>query len=161
MNISFAPLAPEAKAYLSTEGIDFTRVDMSDWLCATAIDERQEIVGVLACQPKGGGWEWSFHAIVTDPRCLSRRLLRTIFVTLFTTGVRITALVSPTNERAIRQMHRLGFVYEGFKRRGIDGVRDGLMFGMLAEDCRYLPGHDPERATPALPYSEIGGRLHG
>ena len=33
-------------------------------------------------------------------------------------------------------MARLGFLYEGFLRLGVEGRRDALLFGMLPEDCR-------------------------
>jgi hypothetical protein len=33
---------------------------------------------------------------------------------------------------------RLGFLYEGFSRMGIDGRWDGLVFGMLRHECRWL-----------------------
>jgi hypothetical protein len=35
-------------------------------------------------------------------------------------------------------VRKLGAVYEGFLRHGLDGDRDALVFGMLREDCRWL-----------------------
>lgn len=144
ITISFrSPLTPDAAAYLTAHtGIDFGLQDMRHWFCATAYDERDEIVGVLTVEPKTS-FDWYFSCAVTDPRVLSRRLLRTIFRTVFSHAVRITAEVDPANEHAARSARRLGFVYEGFKRRGLDGTRDALQFGMLPEDCRYLPGFHP------------------
>ena len=148
ITISFAaPLTADACHYLSVQtGVDYGMQDMRHWFCATAYDERDEIVGVLACEPKTY-FDWYFSCAVTDPRVLSRRLLRTIFKTLFGHGVRVTAEIDPANEHAVRQARRMGFVYEGFKRLGIEGRRDAYLFGMLAEDCRYLPGFDPQRTS--------------
>lgn len=148
MKISFtAPLTPDAAAFLSAHTeIDYGLQDMRHWFCVTAYDERDEIVGVCACEPKTW-FDWTFNCAVTDRRVLSRRLLRTIFKTLFARAVRVTAEIDPRNEHAIRQARRMGFVYEGFKRMGIEGNRDAYLFGMLPQDCRYLPGFDPERTS--------------
>ena len=160
MKVSFAPLEQDAVRYLTrATGIDFSWVDFSHqrWLCVTARDEDGEVMGVLACEFKNS-FDVHFSTAILDQRCMSKRLLRTIFRTLFSKAVRITALVSPSNERAIRQMRRLGFVYEGFLRKGVEGNRDALMFGMLREDCRFLPGHRPEQAS--VPPISLGG-FHG
>jgi hypothetical protein len=160
MKVSFAPLQPDAVRYLTrATGIDFSwcRFDDPRWLCVTARDEDDEVMGVLACEFKNS-FDVHFSTAILDQRCMSKRLLRTIFRTLFAKAVRVTALVSPANERAIKQMHRMGFVYEGFMRKGVEGHRDALMFGMLAEDCRFLPGYQPTHTSiPPLP---LGG-YHG
>lgn len=160
MNISFAPLDPVAADFLSEatnvsfRGVDFTR---PEWFCVSARDDDDLVMGVLACQFK----EWfdvHFSCAIRDRRCMSRRLLRAVFKTLFSHAVRITALVSPDNASAIEQVRRMGFVYEGFRRLGVEGRRDALEFGMLAEDCRFLPGFDPSRTS--LRPIDLGG-FHG
>lgn len=155
MKISFAaPLAPDALQVLSDEtGINFGFCDMRDWFCVTARSDDGEIMGVLACEPKTW-FDWHFSCAILDQRCMSRRLLRTIFKTLFTRAVRVTALVSPDNERAVKQMRRMGFLYEGFLRLGVEGNRDAYIFGMLADDCRFLPGYQ----GPRMP---LHGEHHG
>jgi RimJ/RimL family protein N-acetyltransferase len=60
---------------------------------------------------------------------------------LFSQARRITAFVDVDNQRALKQMQRMGFVYEGYCRLGINGVRDAYVYGMLRDDCRYLPGY--------------------
>lgn len=147
--VSFAPLDAAAAGYLSrATSVDFRRVDFDKprWFCVTAYDAHGELAGVLACEFKNG-FDVHFSCAIADQQCMSRRLLQVIFKTLFTKAVRITALVSPFNERAIRQMHRLGFVYEGFVRLGVEGTRDALLFGMLRSDCRFLPGYRPAAAS--------------
>jgi RimJ/RimL family protein N-acetyltransferase len=61
-----------------------------------------------------------------------------VFSTLFTRVVRLTAFVDVNNQRAMRNAVSMGFVYEGFCRKGINGNRDAYTFGMLKEDCRML-----------------------
>jgi hypothetical protein len=92
--------------------------------------------------------------LVLDPRCLSRRVLRAIFTAVFAQAKRLTAEVEPDNRRALQQVQRLGFVYEGYRPLGLEGTRDTVVYGMLREDCRYLPDHDADampRKVPVLP----------
>ena len=86
-------------------------------------------------------FEGRVTVLVLDPRCMSRRVLRAIFTAAFTHARRLTAEVEPDNRRALRQVQRMGFVYEGLRRLGLEGTRDTHVFGMLREDCRYLPGY--------------------
>jgi hypothetical protein len=84
--------------------------------------------------------------------------LKTIFRTAFTRATRLSALIEPSNTRSLQQAVRLGFVYEGFIRLGIEGVRDAYMFGMLAGDCRWLAAG----ARPAaITKTDVGEPLHG
>ena len=64
---------------------------------------------------------------------------------------RLTAEVEPDNRRALRQVQRLGFVYEGYHPLGLEGSRDTIIYGMLREDCRYLPDHDVDRTPRKVP----------
>ena len=82
--------------------------------------------------------------LVLDPRCLSRRVLRAIFTALFAQAKRLTAEVEPDNRRALRQVQRLGFATKGYRPLGLEGARDTIVYGMLREDCRYLPGYDAD-----------------
>jgi len=119
-----------------------------DWLCCTAVNAKGKVVGVLACEFKNA-FDVHFSCAITDPKLMSERLLETIFKTLFSRARRITALIDSTNEHAEVQARRMGFIYEGFLRRGFDGERDALLFGMLPEDCKYLssPGAVTARST--------------
>ena len=142
MNISFAPLRPDAVEYLTRHtGVDYRyggNFGPPNWFCVTARDDEGMLMGVLACEFKTF-FDVHFNTAISDPRCMSRRLLRAIFTALFSKARRITAEVAVDNRRALRQMQRMGFVYEGFCRLGIEGVRDAYVFGMLKDDCRYLP----------------------
>ena len=144
MNISFAPLRRDAVDYLSRHiGVDYhygVPFELPNWLCVTGRTDEGELAGVVACEFKTW-FDAQFSIAVTDSRWISRRVLRAYFIALFSQAVRLTAYVDTGNKRALRQMKTLGFVYEGFCRLGINGTRDAYTFGMLKEDCRYLPGY--------------------
>jgi len=148
VNVSFAPLRPDAVDYLSRGiGIDFhpsAPFPPWKWFCVTARDDHGHIMGVIASEGLSH-FEGSFHSVVSDPRCATRRLLRATYTALFAQVVRLTALIDPGNTRAIRNATAMGFVVEGLCRRGLDGRRDALVFGMLREDCKFLRS-TPQRA---------------
>jgi RimJ/RimL family protein N-acetyltransferase len=150
---------PDGAAFLEEEtGVPFAHLDMRDWFCATAYNEHDAIVGVLLAEPRNW-FDWHLSVAIADQQFMTRRLLRAIFKTLFTRARRITALVEPHNERALRQVVRMGFIYEGFCRCGIEGARDAYVFGMLPDDCRFLPG---VRAAGTVQKIDITGEpLHG
>jgi hypothetical protein len=140
MKHSFAPFGPEERYFLSTmTGVDFTGTDFSQstWLCISGRDDGR-LLGVCCFEFKTS-FDAHFSAAIADPRCLTRRLLKVMFGTVFSRAARITALIEPTNERAIRQARRLGFTEEGYARCIIEGERDALVMGMLRQDCRFLP----------------------
>jgi len=115
-------------------------LDGPNWFCVTVRDDiTDEVVAGLACEFKSP-FDVHFSAAVDEPGVISRRLLAGIFDALFSKASRITALCEPSNGRAEAGLTRLGFVYEGFLRRGLDGERDALIYGMLPEDCKFLPG---------------------
>jgi hypothetical protein len=140
---SFAPLEPDAVDYLSRHtGVDYHygTFEPPNWLCVSCRDDEGRLMGLCVFEFKTW-FDAQFSIAVTDPRCITRRVMRAMFTAVFSQAVRVTAYVDVENRRALRQMKTLGFVYEGFCRRGINGVRDAYTFGMLREDCRYLPGY--------------------
>ena len=164
MKVSFGDLPTDAQEMLTRH----LRVDLSHcsitaprWFSAWARNERGHVVGIFAVEFPVW-FEGKVTVLVLDPRCLSRRVLRAIFTALFSQVKRLTAEVEPDNRRALRQVQRLGFVYEGYRPLGLEGVRDTVVYGMLREDCRYLPDHDGDRTprkVPVLP-GEFYERLH-
>lgn len=54
--------------------------------------------------------------------------------------IRLGCIVSAGNKRAQKLGEGLGFKLEGRMRFGYDGVNDGLMYGMLREECKWLRG---------------------
>jgi hypothetical protein len=77
---------------------------------------------------------------------------------VFTQATRVTALIEPANERAIKNARQLGFQYEGYMRLSVEGKRDALLFGMLAEDCRFLTGY---QGGSTITRTDFAGVPHG
>lgn len=57
---------------------------------------------------------------------------------------RVTALIGRKNKRSRRLVEGLGWKLEGTCRRAWDGKQDCMVYGMLREECRWLPA---EKAT--------------
>lgn len=53
---------------------------------------------------------------------------------------RITSVTTKKNRRTRAFLEALGFALEGCVRRAYDGRNSALIYGLLAEDCRYLAG---------------------
>jgi RimJ/RimL family protein N-acetyltransferase len=143
VKVQFGDLPDDAKRLLtSLTQVDFTVWDMKAprWFSAWARDERGSVAGIFAIEFKRP-WEGYVNVAVTDQRCMTRRALRAIFTAAFSQVVRLTAEVEPHNRKALRQVQRMGFVYEGYRRMGLEGTRDTMMYGMLKGDCKYLPGY--------------------
>ena len=155
MNTHFGDLPEDAQALLTRR----LRVDFSPWVMkaprwfsAWARDEQGDIAGIFCIEFKYP-WEGYVNVVVLDQRCMTRRALRAVFTAAFSQAVRLTAEVEPDNRRALRQVQRMGFVYEGYRRMGLEGSRDVMCYGMLREDCKYLPGYKGSTviANPVLP----------
>lgn len=132
--------------------VDFTPCDFRAprWFSAWARNDADEITGIFAIEFPFW-FEGRVTILVLDPRCMSRRVLRAIFTAAFAQARRLTAEVEPDNRRALRQVQRLGFCYEGYRPLGLEGVRDTIVYGMLKEDCRYLAGFDNDKPTRRVP----------
>lgn len=52
--------------------------------------------------------------------------------------IRLTAITTKRNHRTRAFLEALGFALEGNIRRAYDGKRDALIYGLMADDCRYL-----------------------
>lgn len=143
MKVYFGDLPTDAQAILSAgTRVDFSHCDFKAprWFSAWARDDVGAIIGIFAIEFPFW-FEGRISVLVLDQACMSRRVLRAIFTAAFTHARRLTAEVEPSNRRALRQVQRLGFVYEGFRRLGLEGSRDTLVYGMLKDDCKYLPGY--------------------
>lgn len=164
MKIHFGDLPVDAQELLTQRlRVDFTRCDFRAprWFSAWARDDAENIMGIFAIEFPFW-FEGRVTIMVLDPRCMSRRVLRAIFTAAFAQARRLTAEVEPDNRRALRQVQRLGFVYEGYRRLGLEGTRDTMMYGMLRGDCKYLPGYQGPTvmATPTLPDYTYVRELH-
>ncbi|WP_276200284.1 GNAT family protein [Chelatococcus sp. XZ-Ab1] len=61
---------------------------------------------------------------------------------------RITAIISEHNAESLRITRKFGFVEEGRMRKAGEHGEDELLFGLLREECRWLPEHG-RRLFPA------------
>jgi RimJ/RimL family protein N-acetyltransferase len=61
---------------------------------------------------------------------------------------RVTAVTSKRNKTARKMLLKAGFRFEGVIRRGLDGVHDGFIYGLLKHECRWL--NDGDCGTVAL-----------
>ena len=152
MSVSFSPLTPEAERFISQRtGIDYSHgapFDEKQWFCATITNPSGAIIGVILCEFVNW-FEAHFNAASDDPRSTSRRLLRAVFTALFSRVVRLTAFIDTGNGRAVRNAVRLGFWQEGYCRLGINGVTDAYVFGMLKQECPFLPSYVPPSTAGA------------
>lgn len=54
--------------------------------------------------------------------------------------VRCTSITKKNNVKARGFLEALNFKLEGCVRKGYDGDKDALIYGLLAEDCAYVEG---------------------
>ena len=75
----------------------------------------------------------------TSPKWCTRKFLKEAFAYPFVQCgyQRVTFVTTPDNPKTVSLNERLGAVYEGRLRRWF-GDRDGLVYGMLKEECRWL-----------------------
>lgn len=85
-------------------------------------------------------WDGQLSIYVERPDFLSRATLAALFDMAFTgLGLaRLTCHIAKGNKRARRFVERLGWKLEGVKRKGFDGRRDAVIYGLLAGECRWL-----------------------
>jgi hypothetical protein len=160
----FGDLPKDAQDMLTRHlRVDFTQCDFKAprWFSAWARNDHGHITGIFAIEFPYW-FEGRVTIMVLDPRCMSKRTLRAIFTAACSQAKRLTAEVEPDNYRALRQVQRLGFIYEGYRPLGLEGCRDTIVYGMLREDCKYLPGYDGpvRRAITGQPPEHIYERVH-
>lgn len=75
-----------------------------------------------------------------DPGWLTKASLRVIFGYPFQNlaCIRVSALCAKANKRSRDLVERLGFVAEGNIRHAFGTGRDGIYYGMLKNECRWI-----------------------
>ena len=75
-----------------------------------------------------------------EPGWLIRATLRVLFGYPFQQlgCIRVTALTSRGNKRALGISRRIGFQIEGCVRDGFGAGKDALLLGMLRRECRWI-----------------------
>lgn len=101
------------------------------------------VAGVVVGNFRGSDCEISMAA--ETPNWARKGVMSYIFNYVFNTNgcQRCTCIVKNVKEskRTRRFLTGIGFVLEGNLRRAYDGQHDALVFGLLAEECRFLPGY--------------------
>lgn len=74
------------------------------------------------------------------PSWISKGRLNQIFSYVFEqlNCNRLSLMIRRKNKRARKLAEGLGFKYEGNKRKGYDGIDDGIEYGMLKSECRWI-----------------------
>jgi len=141
MNVSFQADQDFLDFMLDELQLDLSRqlLDSPAWFTVTVRNDHGAVIAALACE-FWSDFDCKFTAAIADERAITPKLLHVIFGTLFSKAIRITAEVDPENQLSVDRLERLGFVYEGYKRKGLDGFRDAMIYGMLVEDCNFFPG---------------------
>lgn len=80
------------------------------------------------------------------PRAWGRKFLEAVFGYPFNQcGMRrVTAIVDEANTRSLRLVRGLGFVEEA-RMREFHGHRDGILFRMLTDECRWIEANYGQR----------------
>lgn len=103
------------------------------------------IGGVVFSQFRG--FDIDVSLAFDDPRWTRRRVLARLFRYPFVQlGCRRITAVVPDLERMRKLMRGIGWTLEGRHPLAIDGERAALSYGMLREDCRWLPATEEVRS---------------
>ena len=114
------------------------------------LDQRGELLaGVVFNNYRAPNIEATIATI--SPRWCSRSALRTIFSYPFLQlrCTRLTAITEVMNQPARAFLCRLGFREEGTLRKLFPGAIDGVVYGMLAEECHWITAGEPMRSVAA------------
>jgi hypothetical protein len=107
--------------------------------CVASLTSTGEIMGVVIYSQTTATNAMMSVASDLTGRFLTRQFLHDVFWVPFVQWgkPRVTILIRASNAHSQKFCRKLGFVQEGLVRRAY-GNEDGLLFGMLREECRYL-----------------------
>lgn len=111
-------------------------------ICLGVVDQRGEIHAVVCLNAFYSHYA-SIHIASNGRRAwASPQVLRCIFGYAFDhLGLRRLNCIPSVNNLAAQILAlRLGFEFEGRTRCGADDGSDGIVLGMLAENCRWIDG---------------------
>jgi len=101
--------------------------DNGDFCAGVVISEFRGHDCQISCATETGV-AWRDHVV--------RAVFDYIFIQLGC--ARCTSITKKGNKRTRAFLEDLGFKHEGTLRRGFDGAQDALLYGLLAEECRYI-----------------------
>jgi len=86
------------------------------------------------------GYDCQISCASETPMAFRDRVCHAVFDYIFNQlgCVRCTSITRKSNKRARSFLESLGFVLEGRIRKGYDGVKDGMIYGFLKEECRFI-----------------------
>lgn len=120
--------------------VKFDRKNVT-WLSSVTADG--EVLGVVVYS-RFSAHNCEMSVVAASPRFLSRKLLQAFFGYPFNQlqCSRVTAVVETTNPHSYNFNCRLGFRVEGCLRKWF-GHCDGIIMGMLKEECKWLGSSAP------------------
>jgi RimJ/RimL family protein N-acetyltransferase len=109
------------------------------------LNDSKDFVGgcvVTNFRPGQYGNDCEISVAAETPMAFRPHLFKAVFQYIFVQlgCVRCTCVTTKKNRKGRAFIERSGFELEGNIRRGYDGKRDALVFGLLRENCRYLAG---------------------
>ena len=140
-------------------GIDFLGIDFTDereWFCVTVDDIDDGVIAVLVFEFKST-FDPFMTVAISHQRGLSRKLITAIARAVFSRAARISALIRTDDRVSASILDRIGFIAEGYVRRGYDGRKDAILYGLMPEECPYLAGRP--RMRPIQPTHETAQGL--
>lgn len=107
------------------------------------VNEDKDFIGgavISNFRPGVYGNDCEISCASESPMAFRPHVLRAVFTYVFVQlqCTRLTSITTKRNVRTRRFLDALGFRLEGCVKRAYDGKRDALIYGLLAEDCRYL-----------------------
>lgn len=115
---------------------------------AVLTDKGEFVGGVIYSLYRG--FDVHVSAAVETGLTMRPHVIRAVFDYVFNQlgCKRCTIVTCRSNKRARRFAEKIGFALEGVMKLGYDGTRDGLIYGILAADCRYLNGEKSNGFKP-------------
>ena len=108
-----------------------------------------KLVGGILANNYRAGVDIHVHLVTTSARWARRGVLRDLFWYPFhyLQLPRVSFITSRKNKRMRSVAERMGFKLEGMVRKGYDGKTDAAVYGMLREECRFLPADAVAKAA--------------
>lgn len=122
--------------------------DENEFIAAVVVSDFREHDCQLSCASESK-FTWRPH------------ILKVIFDYVFNQlgCVRCTAISKITNKKARAFLEHMGFQLEGKLRLGYDGVKDALIYGLLASECKYID-HPEQDMVPDPVLEAVAQVLH-
>lgn len=107
----------------------------TDFQAIGIADSQNRLVGGIVVSHRNA-FDAHISARLTRKNALTPRIIRTLLNFAFESMKlqRLTMLIAPDNLSAQRVAEKLKFQHEGVLRRGYDGTRDALVYGLTVDD---------------------------